>query len=331
MFFFPVSQWVGGILYEHTHRLAGSAVGFLVVLLIFTVHGRRAVPVLRGLSGLLLVGGGLVFAGGLRQAQWAELVAAVGAAGLLASLFWPRGPWAPLWVRRMGWLLLGLVLIQGALGGLRVVLIKDQIGIAHAALAQLFFLLVCVLAWCTAPRWRSTSEDGSVTLRWWVAGLTVLVFVQLMFGAAMRHRHAGLAVPDFPKAHGAWWPSTDAASLARYNQIRNEVAAVNPVTAYDVSLHMVHRVSGVVLVALLIFVARLARVRMGAHRSVSRLALAWATLGLMQAGLGASTVWTNKSADVATAHVAVGALILALGGVLTVQCWRAPVRRGGVV
>src|ERR1700758_1995058 len=31
MFFFPVSQWVGGIFYEHTHRLMASLVGLLVV------------------------------------------------------------------------------------------------------------------------------------------------------------------------------------------------------------------------------------------------------------------------------------------------------------
>src|SRR6266481_4123952 len=33
MFFFPFSKWVGGIFYEHTHRLLASAVGFLTILL----------------------------------------------------------------------------------------------------------------------------------------------------------------------------------------------------------------------------------------------------------------------------------------------------------
>ena len=31
MFLFPVSKWVGGIFYEHTHRLVASFVGLLVV------------------------------------------------------------------------------------------------------------------------------------------------------------------------------------------------------------------------------------------------------------------------------------------------------------
>ena len=33
MFFFPVSKWVGGIFFEHTHRLIASVVGFLTIIL----------------------------------------------------------------------------------------------------------------------------------------------------------------------------------------------------------------------------------------------------------------------------------------------------------
>src|SRR5260370_6190205 len=33
MFLFPMSKWVGGILFEHTHRLMGSLVGFLTIIL----------------------------------------------------------------------------------------------------------------------------------------------------------------------------------------------------------------------------------------------------------------------------------------------------------
>ena len=31
MFLFPVSRWVGGILFEHTHRLLASTVGMLTL------------------------------------------------------------------------------------------------------------------------------------------------------------------------------------------------------------------------------------------------------------------------------------------------------------
>ena len=33
MFTFPPSKWVGGILYEHGHRLIASSVGFLTIML----------------------------------------------------------------------------------------------------------------------------------------------------------------------------------------------------------------------------------------------------------------------------------------------------------
>ena len=33
MFLFPIGQWVGGVFYEHTHRLLASAVGLLTVVL----------------------------------------------------------------------------------------------------------------------------------------------------------------------------------------------------------------------------------------------------------------------------------------------------------
>ena len=40
MFLFPVSQWVGGIFFEHTHRLIASTVGFLTIILAFGSGGR---------------------------------------------------------------------------------------------------------------------------------------------------------------------------------------------------------------------------------------------------------------------------------------------------
>src|SRR5678809_1725724 len=33
MFFFPVSKWVGGIFFEHTHCLIASVIGFLTIIL----------------------------------------------------------------------------------------------------------------------------------------------------------------------------------------------------------------------------------------------------------------------------------------------------------
>src|ERR1700722_1179819 len=42
IFLFPISKWVGGVLYEHTHRLLATVVGVLVVALTRWSCGRKA-------------------------------------------------------------------------------------------------------------------------------------------------------------------------------------------------------------------------------------------------------------------------------------------------
>src|SRR5215212_11274276 len=43
MFTFPPSKWVGGIFYEHTHRLMGTVVGMLsIALVLFAWHTQVA-------------------------------------------------------------------------------------------------------------------------------------------------------------------------------------------------------------------------------------------------------------------------------------------------
>src|SRR6184192_1434219 len=90
MFLFPVSKWIGGVLFEHTHRLIASTVGFLTLILavwLWRDEDRQLIKTL----GLLAVAG---------------------------------------------------VILQGILGGLRVTMLKDQIGIFPACLAQAFLGLI---------------------------------------------------------------------------------------------------------------------------------------------------------------------------------------------
>src|SRR5690349_23440433 len=56
MFLFPPNQWVGGILYEHTHRLMATVVGFLSVVLTLWAWGTGSNRIVRrciGVSALL--------------------------------------------------------------------------------------------------------------------------------------------------------------------------------------------------------------------------------------------------------------------------------------
>src|SRR5262245_25989165 len=220
MFLFPVSKWVGGILFEHTHRLMGSLVGFLTIILavwLWLGEDRR-------------------------------------------------------WVRNLGVIAIVGVILQGILGGLRVTMMKDQIGIFHACVAQAFLGLLVFIALVTTKFWRSlanstraveggapatpgpnyrmpvpgsrelapTSFTRLAPIRSLAIAITVAIYAQLALGATMRHQHRDLAILDFPTANGAWIPDTSAAALAKINAWRDS-RALSEVSGFEIWLQMVHR------------------------------------------------------------------------------------------
>jgi cytochrome c oxidase assembly protein subunit 15 len=337
MFFFPISQWVGGIFYEHTHRLLASTVGLLTCTLALWLYGTKARPFMRW-TGFALIAVSLLalFAA---PTHWPDalVLGATGGALTAASFLWPRCSPSPKYLRNLGLAAFFAVVLQGVLGGLRVVWLKDQIGIFHATLAQLFFVLLCSIAlftsrwWNAAPNTDASKSESDFGLRIspfaaLFLGTTVLILAQLILGATMRHQHAGLAIPDFPLAYGKLWPATDPAAVALYNQHRLEVTDANPITATQIILQMTHRILAIVILLTVGFCAWVANRRLhintglqpGAPRQAcSRLSLIWLGLILTQAFLGAATIWSNKAADIATAHVLVGALSLTLGSLLT--------------
>lgn len=234
---------VGGVLYEHGHRLAAACVGMLTVTLV-----------------------------------------------VLLSRWEPRA-----WVRWVARAALLAVLFQGLLGGVTVLLrLPTAVSVAHACLAQAFLCLTVVLAVCTAPAWHTQHglwvETTAPALPTLAMVTTGCVYLQLILGALMRHTGAGLAIPDFPLAFGRLWP---------------------PLTSQAVVIHFLHRL-GAVVVTLSIgwTVARILR----AYRAEKRLlypASVLTALLLVQLTLGALTIWTQRAVLPMTAHVAVGAAVLA--------------------
>jgi cytochrome c oxidase assembly protein subunit 15 len=376
MFFFPFSKWVGGVFYEHTHRLLASLVGLLTAILALWLYGTKAQPWMRNLGLVLVVAALSALIAWPRR--WSDaLVPGLAGAVLFASSFaWPRCEPSPRWLRRLGLAAFLAVVLQGLLGGLRVVLFRDEIGIFHATLAQLFFVLVCALALFTSRWWqralpltpvlspRERGQQGPALedacdagfvdrqttvlplpegegrgegkrdarnaadvqaqmreharpLPFLVAATTLLILAQLIVGACMRHQHAGLAIPDFPLAYGKLWPFMDAASVSRYNQHRLETVSLNPITSFQIVLQMAHRIVAALVLAAVAGCAWQTLRRFGTRSALGKLALVWLGLILTQALLGAMTIWSNKAADIATAHVLGGALSLALG---TLQC-----------
>ncbi len=272
MFFFPISKWIGGIFFEHVHRLIASLVGFLtIILMIWLWRGedRR-------------------------------------------------------WVRMLGYIALGAVVLQGVLGGLRVTLLKDEVGIFHACLAQAYFGILIVIALVTSPFWRrlSLGAAGSTTARR-LASIAIvtssMIYLQLALGATMRHEHRDLSILDFPTAYGKIIPDTSAEKIASINAWR-EARALSEVNAFQIWLQMAHRFLAVAIGALLIAFWFSVQARAAHIAALSRLASWWLFLIACQIALGAWTIWSNKAADVATAHVAVGATIFGMGVALSAIC-----------
>ena len=251
MFTFPPSMWVGGIFYEHGHRLIASTVGFLTI-------------------GLAL----WLWFGDTRR-----------------------------WVKRLGVIALAAVIVQGILGGITVLyFLPPAVSIAHAGLAEIFFCLVVSLALFTSPGWKrpQLAVDDSM-LRRVATCTTVLVYLQILAGALMRHTDAGLAIPDFPLMFGGIVP----------NHWDLKIAA-----------HFTHRL-GALLVTSAVF-ATVGHIWYH-HRSRRELtgpAALLVALIVLQVTLGALTVLTKLNVWFNSVHLVCGALVLTTSLVLTLRSWR---------
>jgi len=234
------------------------------------------------------------------------------------------------WVRYLGLSCLSMVVIQGVLGGLRVVLLKLNLAIVHACVAQAFFCLVMLMCIVTSQWWAlqgenvetsSESNAGRNLVR--LAVVTwVIVFSQLMLGATMRHYRAGLAIPDVPLSYGRLIPPTNAADLnAARLAVSPDAWLGDDFTVGQVWLAFGHRFGALIVSA---FTVTLSLIVLRMHRitGLTRPAILLLILLATQLTLGVLTVLWKKPADLASAHVAVGALVLVTTFVLAVRAMR---------
>jgi cytochrome c oxidase assembly protein subunit 15 len=107
---------------------------------------------------------------------------------LLAFTFWIKE--RRKWLRWLGVVALALVIVQGVLGGLRVVLLQHTLAIVHACFAQAFFALIVSLAIFTSLDWREEPQATPIPggRLWRLCAVTTgLIYVQAVFGAVLRH------------------------------------------------------------------------------------------------------------------------------------------------
>ena len=236
---------VGGVLYEHGHRLAAMTVGLLQIALTYLLFTRR-----RDL-------------------------------------------------RKLAWLLLGLILAQGSLGAITVKYkLPPAVSTTHLLLGMSYFATLIFTAFRTRPAPTAMelrrhddlrAELGST--RRWIFVACAAVFVQLLLGALVRHLGAAMVCLGMPTCtrSGEWWPA-----------------------AHVQQLHMIHRAFGCVVA----IVTTIAAVQ------VLRKAKSWATLRTLalvapflvaaQIALGVLTVLTMRAVPLAVGHFAGAASLWAL-------------------
>ena len=147
---YRIPPMVGGVRYEHSHRMIAELVGLLTIVV----------------------------------AIWA----------------WRSEQRA--WMRWLGWIALGGVIVQGVLGGLTVkMLLPWYVSSAHAVVAQSFFCLIVLMAVFTSRHWMQplaaqAADTGRPSIYWLCLISIAVLYLQLFFGAAFRHRnqHGGLSV-----------------------------------------------------------------------------------------------------------------------------------------
>ena len=105
--------------------------------------------------------------------------------GCLVAAFCTR---QPRYVRAIAVLALIGVIGQGVLGGMRVLLDERMLALLHGCTGPAFFALACILALVTSSRCQSaahTQVERSTVISH--VATAVLAYVQLVFGAMLRH------------------------------------------------------------------------------------------------------------------------------------------------
>jgi cytochrome c oxidase assembly protein subunit 15 len=149
MFLYPWSQMVGGVFYEHSHRLLGSVVGMLTLA--------------------------------------------------LAVVLWREGGV----LRWLGLVAVAAVIVQGVLGGLRVVLLRETLAIIHGCLAQAFFALAVAVALLTSTTHRLPVQGIDPSLRRLTLAAEAVVYLQIVLVALIPHEPSSSSSRRSPRACGA--------------------------------------------------------------------------------------------------------------------------------
>lgn len=301
---------------EHFHRLLATLVGLLVLALFSWAYCRGEngkskrifevvflVVVLAAIFRMFIIAGMEKEDAGtkavlLKKALWMSLFP-------LAWLAWS-------WVGRKSWntlqklcaLALLLVTTQAIFGGLRVTEINNAFATLHGCVAQCFFCLLILISLMAGKSWNRSGyflpkgEQGRRWQRTSAAALTLLVVLQLVFGASMRHFHRnGLADTGIFTTKGSLIPSFD-----------------EPI----ITVMFLHKLCGLVIYALAL-TSLFLLVRAKSNPRIIK-HIRWIVYLLsVQIALGVFVIVSGKNFWVTNFHVLNGMAILALSFVFLIR------------
>ena len=203
------------------------------------------------------------------------------------------------------------ILFQAALGMWTVTWkLKPIVVMAH--LLGGFTLLS--LLWLMILRLRridvSTTARSSVGLKLATLAGLLIVIAQIALGGWTSSNYAALACPDFPTCQTQWWPPMDwKEGFVIWRGIGQdyEFGILEP--AARTAIHMAHRI-GALLTFVYLLILSLSIMRSAVPRKLKMIAGILLSLLLVQIGLGISNIVFSLPLVVATAHNAVGAMLL---------------------
>ena len=197
--------------------------------------------------------------------------------------------------------LLALGGMQGAIGWWMVASgLVDRTDVSHYRLATHLLTALVILSgliW-TALDLKALAKNATATparLTRFGAGVALILFIQLLFGAYTAGLNAGLAASDWPLMNGKLLPEPSLSG-----------SAVHVLTNDPFIIHFVHRWWAWVAVIALVLLAR--RVKQAGVRPA---AIAIHSAFGTQMLLGIATVMTQVKIVLAVLHQAVGALVVA--------------------
>jgi cytochrome c oxidase assembly protein subunit 15 len=219
----------------------------------------------------------------------------------------------PKWLRVLGIVALAGVIFQGVLGGMRVLLNERLLAMIHGCFGPAFFAFTATMVVVTSRQWRenyrTVNSNSGRLLRWLALIMPVLAYSQLALGAHLRH----FAPDGSPEAFQ---------SLVMWHITVALILAVYIIVTAIVFWRGAPRIKPLLVPATLLVGLVGMQLALGGATWIVK--YGWPAFLADSASASTFTVEARSwwQAQITTAHVATGSLILAISTVLAVRSSR---------